>query len=102
MMQMIKRPTSAKVTTSVRRMTGGSSPLLSGRGVPSFPLAGGRSLGKGFVGGGLVTKGLADKGLVGMTLTMAFPRLRRQSCGSELANLTGIITWRRQAGSIAE
>ena len=80
MMQMISRPTSAMATTSVRRMTGGNSPLLSGTGVPS------RSSGKlsfaaakVFVGGDVAAKGLlAGEGLVGMTLTMVFPRPKRR------------------------
>ena len=55
-MQMISRATSAKATTSVRRMTGGSSPLLSGSGVPSASFASWRSLGDGFVGGDLAAK----------------------------------------------
>ena len=37
-MAMIRSATSAKATTSVRRMTGGSSALLSGTGVPSGSL----------------------------------------------------------------
>src|SRR5437660_5874212 len=89
MMQMSRRPTRQMATTSVRRMTGGDSSLLSGTGVPSCPLGSWRSPGKGFVGGdleakglaveGLAGEGLAGTGLVGMTLTMAFPRPRRRS-----------------------
>ena len=94
MMQMISRPTRAMATTSVRRITGGNSALLSGTGVPSCPLGSCRSPGKGFVGGdleakglaveglsveGLAGAGLAGTGLVGMTLTMVFPRPRRRS-----------------------
>ena len=59
MMQMISRPTRAIATTSVRRMTGGNSPLLSGTGVPSCALGSWRSPGKGFVGGDLAARGLA-------------------------------------------
>src|SRR4029450_10712001 len=78
MMQMISRPTRAVATTSVRRITGGNSLLLSGTGVPSCPLGSWRSPGKGFVGGDLEAKGfagegLAGEGLVGMTLTMVSP-----------------------------
>ena len=89
MMQMISRPTRAMATTSVRRISGGISVLLSGTGVPSLPLGGWRSPGKGFVGGDLEAKGLAvedlaveglaGEGLVGMTLTMVFPRPKRRS-----------------------
>ena len=61
-MQMISRATSAKATTSVRRMTGGNSPLLSGSGVPSCALGSWRSPGKGFVGGDLAARGLARLG----------------------------------------
>src|SRR4051794_36179079 len=98
-MQMISRPTRATATTSGRRITGGNSLLLSGTGVPSWPLGGWRSPGKGFIGGdleakglsvqglsveglgveGLSIEGLAGTGLVGMTLTMVFPRPRRRS-----------------------
>ena len=88
MMAMISRPTREMATTSVRRITGGYSLLLSGTGVPSCPLGSCRSPGKGFVGGdleakglaveglavaGLSIEGLADTGLVGMTLTMVSP-----------------------------
>src|SRR5438093_11677092 len=83
MVQMITRPTRAVASTSVRRITGGISVLLSGTGVPSCPLGSWRSPGKGFVGGdleakglaveGLAVEGLAGTGLVGMTFTMAFP-----------------------------
>jgi hypothetical protein len=69
-------------------MSGGISVLLSGTGVPSLPLGGWRSPGKGFVGGdleakgltvegltvkGLAVEGLAGTGLVGMSLTMVSP-----------------------------
>src|SRR2546430_7945415 len=105
MLQMISRLTRAMATTSVRRMTGGNSLLLSGTGVPSCPLGNWRSPGKGFVGGDLEANGLADEGLagaglVGMTLTMAFPRPRWRSMGKrDLAIRTGTTTWRRTAGS---
>jgi len=94
MTMMTSSATSANATTSVRRITGGNSLLLSGTGVPSCPLGSCRSPGKGFVGGdleakglavaglavaGLSVEGLADTGLVGMTLTMVFPRPRRRS-----------------------
>src|SRR4051794_6539517 len=112
MMQMTSRPTSAMATTSVRRMTGGSSLLLSGTGVPSFPLGSWRSPGKGFVGGdlaaegfaveGLAVEGLAGTGLLGMTLTMVFPRPRGRGHGNNgVAKPTAIITWHGHAGSIA-
>ena len=88
MMQMTSRPTRAIATTSVRRMTGGNSPLLSGTGVPSCALGNWRSLAKGFVGGdlaasglsveGLAADGLAGEGLVGITLTMVFPCPKRR------------------------
>ena len=68
MMQMISRPTRAMATTSVRRITGGNSVLLSGTGVPSLPLGGWRSPGKGFVGGDLEAKGLAVERLGGRRL----------------------------------
>ena len=89
MMQMISRPTRAIATTSVRRMTGGNSALLSGTGVPSRPLGSWRSPGKGFVGGdladeGLADEGLPDEGLLGMTLTMFSPARR----GDDTANAT--------------
>ena len=83
MLQMISRLTRAMATTSVRRMTGGNSLRLSGTGVPSCPLGSWRSPVKGFVGGdleakGLAVEGLAGTGLVGMTLTMVFPRPKRR------------------------
>jgi hypothetical protein len=65
MMQMISRPTRAMATTSVRRITGGNSLLLSGTGVPSCPLGSWRSPGKGFVGGDLEAKGFAVRRLGG-------------------------------------
>jgi hypothetical protein len=43
---MIRSATSANATTSARRMTGGSSALLSGSGVPAGSSASGRSLGR--------------------------------------------------------
>ena len=78
MMQMISRPTSAMATTSVRRMTGGNSPLLSGTGAPSRSRASWRSLGEGFVGGDVAAKSLLGEGLFEMTLTMVFPRPKRR------------------------
>src|SRR6476646_8875492 len=71
---MISRATSAKATTSVRRITGGNSPLLSGSGAPCASFASLRSRGDGFAGGdlaaeGLMGAGLAGTGLVGVTLT---------------------------------
>ena len=74
---------SAKATSSVRRMTGGNSAFASGTGVPSWPLGSWRSSGEGFAGGdleakGLVGEGLPDDGLVGVTLTMVFPRPKRR------------------------
>jgi lipoprotein-anchoring transpeptidase ErfK/SrfK len=83
-MQMISRPTRATATTSVRRMTGGNSLLLSGSGAPSRSrtsgsagLVGGDFAADGFEDEGLPGDGLvgdAVEGLVGMTLTMVFPR----------------------------
>src|SRR5216683_419174 len=43
---MSRSVASAKATSSARRMTGGSSLLLSGSGVPTGSLGGGRSLGR--------------------------------------------------------
>ncbi len=60
---MTSRATSAKATTSVRRMTGGNSPLLSGSGVPSASFGSWRSPGEGFFGGDLSAGGLARRGL---------------------------------------
>ena len=123
MMAMISRPTRATATTSVRRITGGNSLLLSGTGMPSCPLGSWRSPGKGFVGGelaakglaveglavglsveglsveGLAVEGLAGTGLVGMTLTMVSPAEPAIIGRRDLAIRTGITTWRRDAGS---
>ena len=103
-MQMISSATSAKATTSVRRMTGGSSALLSGTGVPSLPLGGWRSPGKGFVGGdleaegltveGLAVEGLAGTGLVGMSLTMVSPARG----GNDRQKPLAIRTWLKRGG----
>ena len=75
-------------TTSVRRITGGNSPLLSGTGMPSCALGSSRSPGGGFVGEDLAAEGLAadgleagalaGEGLVGITLTMVFPCPKRR------------------------
>src|SRR6185312_16077978 len=88
MMQMISSTTSAIATTSVRRITGGNSPLLSGTGMPSCALGSWRSPGGGFVGEDLAAEGLAadglaagalaGEGLVGITLTMVFPCPKRR------------------------
>ena len=72
-------------TTSVRRMTGGNSPLLLGTGTPSrswagwrSPVVGGDLAAEGLVDEGLAADGLVGEGLVGMTLTMVFPRPKRR------------------------
>jgi hypothetical protein len=93
MTQMVSRPTRAMATTSVWRMTGGNSLLLSGTGAPSRAWASRRALGEGFAAGDLAAEGLVDEGVLeeglsgegfsgeglsGITLTMASPRPKRR------------------------
>jgi len=83
MTQITNSETSAKATTSARRITGGSSALLSGTGVPSGALDFGRSpeaaLRSLLLGGALRSsgKGLVDERSPGSTRTMVLPRARR-------------------------
>src|SRR5437763_9059360 len=73
---MISSATSANATTSARRITGGVSDLLSGRGTPSWATTGCRSLAATFVrspGDGLLDGGLGGTGLPGATLTIVLP-----------------------------
>ena len=77
MMQMISRPTSAMATTSVRRMIGGNSPLLSGSG--AFPFVGKLTFaGRRFCRRGCGGQKPVGEGLFEMTLTMVFPRPKRR------------------------
>src|SRR5262245_14497338 len=99
MVQMMSRPISANATTSVRRMTGGSAPLLSGTGIPSAPLAGWRSLGEGFVGGDFAgADDLAGVGFVtelpGVACTLILPRAWRRLPNIAREPNCAVITWR--------
>src|SRR6187431_1951394 len=99
-MHMISRPTRATATTSVRRMTGGNSPLLSGTGAPSRSRMSCRSAdlaGWAFAAEGLEDEGLpgdglvgeAVAGLVGMTLTMVSPA-RSGNDTAQVTSRTGL------------
>ena len=103
---MIRSATSAKATTSVRRITGGSSLLLSGSGVPYRRWQAGVRMGEGFADADLALPRLGGRRLARNDAHNGFPARsgddRRRASRAGLASQPGAeakVPSRKREGS---